>query len=316
MKREITKIAMSLCIVAVGLFCVDCLVKYAGSKALQSIPDHGGDTNKMNYILNRMDVDVAVLGSSRASHHYDMEVLMDSINQYSNDYKSCFNAGIDGKFTNCSFCVFESMLWRCHPKMVIIDLNTTDFFLTENYEYSKIKSFSPHYTLNTVVKDYIDRMASKEKFFVKSGLYRYNSMPLRLIKSSLSKTKEWDGYEPINGVLPDDENDVVENYGDNVVENKYEVSDYTIENFERVIRLSKENGVKLIFAVSPNYRKSEIGLELITELCKEYDVPFVNMCSTPQFDSQRKLFKDIVHLNAAGATLYTSMFFQQIIPYL
>ena len=76
----------------------------------------GGYIGHHNYILNNSNEDVLIFGSSRAIHHYNPQVLLDSIGM------SCYNCGQDGNGIVLFYGWWHLMKNRHQPKMIIYDV--------------------------------------------------------------------------------------------------------------------------------------------------------------------------------------------------
>ena len=76
-----------------------------------------------------------------------------------------------------------------------------------------------------------------------------------------------------------------------------------IDCLKCMIRLCRDNGIKLIFAYSPYYHVLPAGGVIkVMEIAKEESVSFLDMMLDEDFDNP-ELFRDIMHLNDAGVQL-------------
>ncbi|MBQ2702662.1 MAG: hypothetical protein IJF63_02230, partial [Alistipes sp.] len=125
--QELKKFLIATAIVVVSVCIIDKAVGILGNHSMRLIPDFSGHLAKDNFTMNRLtDVDVLIVGSSRASHHYDAQLLIDSINNYTQSSYSIYNAGIDGNFLNHNACRLESILDRYQPKLVIFEIGESE----------------------------------------------------------------------------------------------------------------------------------------------------------------------------------------------
>ena len=289
MKKELTKFLVSSAVVLLLLLLVDLCVGYIGSKSLDRLPDFTGDVStymvKNNYRIMRLDDDVVILGPSRACHHFNTTLLLDSINAYSNTRYSGYNAGLDAQFINASCLVIESLLERYSPKMIILDVIDSELMhekgKTMDLDY--MSNYAPFYGKVDVVKKYFDNLGLKERMIMKSSLYRFNDKVLRIARTVLkSDTKPNDGFEPLFGKSVDKSN--IDYFVSPIID------EYSENNMRRVIQLCKDKGVRLILVSSPRYK--------------------------PKLNNDSELFNDETHLNNDGATIFTQMFFEDLKPYL
>ena len=323
MKTDLSRFLMSAIIIMVSLVIVDVAVGMIGGKSLDYLPDFtskmSAQTVKNNYRIMRMEQDIVIVGSSRASHHYNTTLLEDSIKTCVDGDFSIYNAGIDGQFSNSSCMVIESMLDRYSPKMVILDIGDT------NLEFEKGKEMklgylnfnAPYYNKIETAKHYFDDLGWKERLLVKSGLYSYNDKVFRIGQGFLKMgmgTEPNDGFEPLFGTSIDTTK-VETKVKKKQSQKEMIVDEYSENNLCRVMQLCKEKNVNLVLVSSPRFRPKSDN-KLIRSLSQEYDIPYIEIYNTDFFNAHPELFKDSSHLNNDGATLYTQMFFEALKPYL
>lgn len=317
MKKDLSKFVVSVIIIMVSLVLVDLFVGYLGAKSLDYLPDFNGkvsgQTVKNNYRIMRIDYDIVIVGSSRTSHHYNTSLLVDSINEYTNQQYTVYNAGIDGQFLNSSCMVIESMLSRYTPKMIVLDIED----LGLKYENGKKMKNSylyfnaPYYNKTQVVKRYFDELGWKEHIMVKSRMFRFNDKVFRVGESLLkSGTGPNDGYEPLLGTSID-----TTEIKRNEPSKEMVVDAYSENNIHRVLQLCKDKSVHLVLVSSPRFRPKGDN-ELIRSLSQKYDVPYIEIYNTELFNSHPNWFKDASHLNNDGAIIFTQLFFEELKPYL
>lgn len=318
MKKDFPKFLKSTFIIVVSLVLVDILVGYLGSESLDKLPDFNGkvsgQTVKNNFRIMRMeDFDIVIVGSSRVSHHYNTKLLSDSINGFLDSQFSAYNAGIDGQFLNSSCLVVESILSRTTPKMIVLEAEDSGLKYEKGKRMKKSYLYfnAPYYSKAPVVKPYFDELGWKDRVMMKSRLFRYNDKVLRIGQSYLGKaTKPNDGFEPLFGSSVD-----TTRVKEAEPEKEKVVDAYTENNLRRVLQLCKDKSVNLVLVSSPRFRP-KAGNEIIHTLCREYDVPYIDIYNSVFFNNHPELFKDTSHLNNDGATIYTQLFFEELKPYL
>ena len=160
MKKDITRLGISLTIIVFLLLVVDCFVGFIADKVVDRMPNYSGQIAKDNYRLHRLETDIVILGSSRGSHHYVTALLSDSIDNYMRKEYSIYNASIDGKFANSNSCAAEMIISRYRPKLVIIDLSESQLV---SEDVADIKFSSPFYRKDSIVRKYIDNISFEEK---------------------------------------------------------------------------------------------------------------------------------------------------------
>ena len=260
---------------------------------------------KDNYRLHRMESEVVILGSSRATHHYVTEVIGRSIDSLKGRHYSIYNAGIDGKFVNSNAFAAEMIASRYRPQLVIFDVGEIQL---HERNVSDIEFTAPFYWQDTILKRYLDKISLKERIVMKSNLYRYNGKPLRMLPCFLTSSEADDGYLPTFGHLhPKDLLDQSKDFADTPLD------DYTVENLEHVLHLYQSVNIPLILVYSPSYKANHSCNHLLV-LARQYDVPFIDMHNI--FDANPSFFRDPLHLNDSGAHFFTTLFVEELKPFL
>ena len=237
--------------------------------------------------------------------------LNDSIDAYTGQHYSLYNAAIDGNYANSNSCAAEVIVSRYHPKLVIYDLSDSQL----RWEGTDIKLFTPYYWTDTIVHRYLDNLSAKERALMKSSMYRYNSILLTIAVNFLQSVPEDDGYEPIYGTSIDTlEINKTQTSTKNNISN-YRLNAYSRQNFINALNRYKSAHVPLVIVCSPKFRPSDNNQQLM-KICDSLDIPFIEFYDSPYFNAHPELFKDMSHLNDAGAHVYTALFFEQLKQYL
>ena len=289
MKKFITRITVFFVAVAIIdiIFGKCCDYMYEHSKS--------GDSRKINYAIRECNAEVIIMGSSRANHHYNPQILSDSLGM------TVYNLGIDGSGAILMDGFYRLITKRYVPKLIIYEL-TPSFDL---YQYTGdanntryLSQLKPYYK-EECLKQIFDDVDAGERIKLNSGLYRYNTSCLNLIRSFVGhETKEDNGYVPLDGVMKD--------YRPFEVSTDYKIDTLKIKYLKQLIKDCKENGTQLIFAVSPRYGATtsieyQSGFEIIShQRCEAIDF----YCS-PEFISNKEFFKDAFHMNREGADFFS-----------
>lgn len=313
MKADYKKFIKSFLIVIVGFFLVDNIFGVIADKLTMKLPDDGGYTiAKEKRLLYNLNDDVIIVGSSRASRHFVSSILQDSIDTYLNKKVSVYNGGLDGQYLDCSSLLIENFITNHQGKLLIWE--TSNFFLYRN-DLTTLQSFAPFYHKNKIVKQYFDNLGLATRIRMKSSLYRYNSDANFLkVLFGLRVKDNLAGYMPLYSNVRRFDPNTEEN-----TQNK-KINDYLYSNFARVIDLCKKNKVNLVIISSPYYGKDKDTYyekqNVLGKLCKEKNIPYINMIDEEYFEQHPELFKDKLHLNDNGAKAFTKMFFEKLKPYL
>ena len=186
---------LKIVLLVVILFGVDRLVGSAFVK-MKDVGLAGNPENmwlKTPFTVEKVDADVVVIGSSKASHHYVPQMLEDSLGMTS------YNCGQDGCFFLYQNCIINMILDRYTPKVILWDIQPESFIKNDvANEYQNIRYLTPYYRSSQWVKHYIDRESPKMPIRMLSEMYGYNSKLFNYIfplVTHASSTKH--GYIPL-----------------------------------------------------------------------------------------------------------------------
>lgn len=281
-----------------GLFAIDSL----GGALLDC--KYSNSVNNENRAFTKADEDIIIIGSSRASHHYDPKVITNIMNL------TCHNYGKDGQRIFYHYGILN-LIFRHHtPKIVIYDVNSTDVeVLSDESNFSGLSSFYPLYEKDDTIKNLIALQGGFSNFKVKlSKLYRHNSIFIDYFKDV---GEMGSGYSGVNGVWDEKICLIDEDKNPTHCPLKHSY-------MERLINLCQDRGVFLVLAISPKYALSDrdgvttkyLPLE---RLAKEKGVPFYYYEQDTTFINHREYFKDILHLNSVGAELYSKKLSERLV---
>ncbi len=308
MKKKNLYLLVSMLAVIGSLVVVDLIVGKVGELALKKMPDFAfTQVSKDNFRLNRVETDIVIIGSSRCTRHYVSSMLRDSINAYVGGQYSIFNCGVDGRTVNTNSCAAESIMDRYTPKLLIFDVSDAEFAAGPRME--EMESSALNYNDNKFVREYINDFGFKERVKIFSNMFRFNRRFAHIAQSFINETENT-GYEPIYGGMtaePETE--------PRAKTTTHKVDDYSRKVFTRVLETAKEKGVYIIVATSPRFRPTDNN-PFLADLCKQYDIPYIEIYDLDIFNTHPEYFKDKSHLNDTGAHVYTDLFFQALKPYL
>ena len=290
-----------LSIVSVALILCDTLL----SLVVENIEDHR--FSPPLYSVCHTSAEIAIMGSSRAAHHYVPQIISDSL------HSSAHNYGIGGQNIFIHYLMLEMLLEKAtvKPKIIILELGATDVYDTPQWNEETLNIAYPYYHRERCVRELLTHVLDpKETFFVKhSALYRHNSnyIPyLRQMITGFHKT-------PSHGYLPlfNQWNDTV-NYAQ---ETNTAIHPLKIKYIHKYVQLCKKNGINLIFAVSPYYKKLPPKQKWVAEIQRiahNSHIPFLYHEKDTIFLQHREWFNDPYHLNHKGANIYTKMLCTEI----
>ena len=148
-----------------------------------------------NHICNTGREDILVFGSSRAVHHYDSNMLTDSLGL------SCYNCGEDGQGIILNYS--RLLMFKQHhtPKIVIYDIEPQyDIYSCDNQRF--LKWLKTHGN-RPKVKEIISSVDNTEQYKLLSKMYQYNSELISLA-IAIKHFREPDtlaGFSPRQGVI-------------------------------------------------------------------------------------------------------------------
>ena len=260
-----------------------------------------GDYGRNNFIMTGLrDKDILVFGSSRAIHHYDPQILSDSLGM------SCYNCGEDGMGILLSYSRLTAILSRYTPRVIIYDVEIAfDIAKDDNGRYlGKLNLFYPNYGLRKIYTD----VSSTEKFKMISKLYRYNSQVVEILIQRVSSSPDLAKdatYYPLTGQL---------NYmPDTPKPFDVDRDSLKIHYLESFITMCKENHIQLFFAVSPKFLvRHDRELSILKEMCNRNCVPVLNHYNDTSYTMHQELFVDPAHLNSIGSEKFTKTIASEI----
>lgn len=293
--KEFKNIAIAL----VG-FCVCFLVLDFGvgkffDWTIKQMPSEGERVAKSEYVINKVDADFLVIGSSRAEAHYDSKVIKEAFPDY-----SVFNCGVDGQLFYYANTAFNCIMDRYTPKVVVWDFQLKDLVEDEPENLSLIY---PYYHQNKTVKAVLDEQDATLKYILWNNSYRYNGTASRILRAMRMSESNTMGY------LAHPTADVSRKFKvhDVVLKNQLALGN-KIKCLDSTLYRANEKGIKVVLCISPMYNKivGESGtIKCLRELSEKYDMQFVDASQLEEFIHSDKYWYDAGHLNAEGATGFT-----------
>lgn len=248
---------------------------------------------------------VAIIGASRASHHYDPQILDDSIHMTACNY-GVEAMNIYGHYAMLSLLFDHGAI----PHLVIVDLSESDVCDVTGWNTERLNYLYPYVEEHAVDAMLADIIEPCEMFFVRhSVLYRHNS---RLVDYAKWLLLDFDlyasnGYTPMKGVWKGKPKEDLQQ--------KYAISPQKLSYLERLIRLCEEHDVRLVLSISPNYKilpKHQRWVEAVGQMARKHGATFINNEQDNDFLAHPEWFNDPYHLNETGAEIFTIKFIRQL----
>jgi hypothetical protein len=283
MKKFIIKIA----VMAILLIAID--------YAIGLIFDYCYTHNRDGSLKQEKYYDLMIYGSSRANHHYVPKIFEEEFNM------TAFNAGKDGEGSVLHCMRIIELLEKYKPKVIIYDAHLIFDYATESDNTQFLGERRCDYGRSAAADSIFLMVNPRERYKMMCKAYQYNSQ-LQILKNFRNggiADPGYDGYEPLQGQIKDTSQYVYPHY---------DADSIKIYCLQTIINRCKQNGVALIFSVSPAYNVDPGNeYEPIRRLCKANGIPFVYHLTDSSFLHNTPLFKDHWHLNDSGAQIFSRM---------
>ena len=290
MRKLILKTLVYLALVVLGDFVFGKAIGYMVNHI-----DVGGQ-GRDNYICREMKDEVLVFGSSRAVHHYETQVMADSLGM------SAYNCGADGCGILLAYARLSMATERYQPKIIIYDV-VAGYDLLKSDNMSQLKWIRNWYDRKGIPELFQD-VEPSEKYKMMSQTYRYNSS---FVKSAFvfltgeAMEVNVNGFVPLEGVMKPKKKRVLKG------KNEVEEDSVKMKYMEKFVQLAK--GSKLIFVKSPIwYEEDSLKMEEMRgfkEWCERKGIPFHDFTNHPKYMHHEEYFNDGKHMNAVGAREFT-----------
>lgn len=290
------KIFIKYIIIAlIGVIVLDLVNRPLCEHLYDTLPDGSKTKEDIAYIYNNEQSDILILGASRASHHYNSDMISKEIG------KTCFNAGMDGMpIYHQYLCILKS-LENGPVKIVLLDISPAQ--LTEEWMTERFSKMTPFYWSNDSVRMVIDnesKYKENSKYLYLSSFIQYNSRIHLLTEIIHSrKSNRIKGFDP----LPYTGKKFVKQ--DQGEESDFQIYNGALVYLEKMVNLCKTNKIQLNFVISPSLASMDSFSHYMSDYCQEKGIGFINLSSDSKYVNNAYLWKDLVHLNVKGADMFT-----------
>ena len=253
-----------------------------------------GEYKKLYDVCQNNHYDLVILGSSRACHHYIPDIIADSTGL------TCYNAGFDGNGVILSCGILQLILERYKPKCIVFDVEPAfdiEEYAADNNNTRYLALLKPFYKHDCVRRIFND-IAESEYIKQYSSLVRHNSKSFNVLLSYLSYNdkKERNGYIPLSGFME----------GHSIQPAEIQrLDDLKIRYFNKLLNIAKSNNIPIVVIYSPKFERTyKETMDTIVRICAENDIIFWDYSNQNEY-LNTKLFKESMHLNEEGATLFS-----------
>lgn len=248
-----------------------------------------GTIYKVNYAFRSCNDDILLMGASETYHHLISNRIKDSLGL------SCYNFGIDGEKIVYQYTLFEQIVKRHKPKILILSFTTIE----DQEGATTVTSLLPYCKDYSDVKETVIENVPSEKYKLLSKTYPYNSLLFKIIQGNIAAEPKTNGYLPLTGTNP---------YLKLVTNpDKIEKTSRSINYFIKLIELAKRSGCRVYIFQAPRYEinSSREDQQLYTSICNTHNVTPLNYLSDTTFLNHRQYFRDHSHLNNPAAEILT-----------
>ena len=298
------KLIISILIIISGIFIVDRI----GAQIMWWVNQHTNENAglKIREMINHVDADVLMMGTSRCNRHYVPSIISDSIGM------SVYNGGIDASDNiYAHYTLLNLILQRYKPKVICLEVSTSDFTNPQD-PFSTVSFFAPYFG-NNEQSDSIFHLAGLYWQYKLFHLYRFNAKATSNIAGlfAVPQIVGEDGYVP----RPKPAHYITKNPETTGITG---VTDKQKELFvERFITICKREHIALIFTISPSYcTVSDTYYKELKEISNKYNIPVLDYHTEGLFLNQPNYFEDGVHLWDKGARIYSQIFAHDLKKYL
>lgn len=290
------KLFLSIIIIISGIFIVDRI----GAKAMWWVNQHTSENTgfKIRTMINDVNADVLLMGTSRCNRHYVPSIISDSIRM------SVYNGGIDASDNiYAHYTLLNLILQRYKPKVICLEVSTNDFTNPQD-PFSTVSFFAPYFG-NNEQSDSIFLLAGLYWQYKLFHLFRFNAKATSNIAGLYVTPQDVgkDGYVPSPQPTHFIEEEATSAEFVGPTDNQ------KILFIQRFIDICKREHIKLIFTISPAYTVvKRTHYSKLKYIATKNGIPLLDYHSNGVFLDHPEYFEDKAHLWGKGASLYSKLF--------
>ena len=305
MKKSLGKYLLSVIAVVMAVVVVDKSMGFMMDYLLRSVPVTQ-DMGKGQFARNEVKTDLVVVGSSRAAHHYDVNMLSDSLGL------SAYNVGLDGCFYLDNCCVMHALMERYSPKIIILEIAADAMYeeATNNLE-----GLYHYYWNDPYVKDIVDKEEGWQTGVkLMSSLYRHNANSFKTIGYGIKGLKAGKGEDPLHGYVPikyREKRQELELKESSAGGTGLTVSQRNVGLLHGLLATAKEKNIDVYVITSPSFyspnTRNNKSTSTIEATCRSCGASYWDYSSEPVFLENPRWFNDGAHLNEVGAREFSRL---------
>jgi len=294
------KLIISILIIISGILIVDRI----GAKIMWWVNQHTNENAglKIREMINHVEADVLLMGTSRCNRHYVPEIISDSVGM------SVYNGGIDASDNiYAHYTLLNLILQRYKPKVICLEVSTNDFTNPQD-PFSTVSFFAPYFGISEQ-SDSIFHLAKLYWSYKLFHLYRFNAKATSNI-AGLFITPEDVGKD---GYVPTQKPQHFITSRPERAEKVGETDKQKVKIIQLFINTCKRENITLVFTISPSYNTiSSDHYNELKILAERNDIPLLDYHTKGLFLEHPEYYEDRVHLWDKGARLYSSIFARDI----
>lgn len=283
---EFKKVLIKFLILAALMIVTDIVIGHG----LSYINNQEASEMTCKYVMDEVNHDIVIFGSSRAYRHYDTRVISDSLGL------TCYNCGQSGMGFIHNYVLLESLLKRYTPKLIIYDIYPpADFIEGDNTRY--IINLRPYRDRNDIL-DVLKDVDKLEEYKTLSSMYCYNYILNEMLLHYFNLIS---GKSSINGFVPTKKDFKSRN---SFIEDGQNIDTLKLKYADLFIKIAKKTNV--VLSMSPYwYKVNPQHIEIAKNIAKKNTVPFIDFSSHNTFIHNNDYFYDEIHMNERGAEKFT-----------
>lgn len=257
-----------------------------------------GAIQRDDYISNKCCADLMVFGSSRGHHHYNTQMMTDSLDI------DCYNCSQHGCGSVLAYARLLMIKQRFVPKYIIYDVYPGNDYLTQVGYFATLSYLRLHYD-QPCVDSILWEIDPAERIKMLSAIHRY--------KDHFKSINEYFKTDSINygicGYVPEDirfdslKVDLSKRFYYDRVDG-YEYDKFKLKCLRNFAKRSRD--INVVFVVSPVwYGMDTMVLDSVKQICVENDIKLLDYSNDPKYVHNDAFFRDGAHLNARGADEFT-----------
>lgn len=305
MKNGLKRVFVNVVILVAILIVMDLLLGWSASKYIKWLnkTPHDGDAALVNYDLNAVTPDVAILGSSTATCHYVPDIIHDSLLSYTGEDLRVFNMGMSNQRLAYDYYGLKCLLKRTTPKVVIVDVWAS--YIGAGDPSFSFWAYKPYVNINPTVKEMLIKHNNYD-LLMKSNMYCFNTELVKLLLSAFKTTTNVDGFirstVEMTEIIKEREKDTTS------------LLPLSVNEFDAMLSLAIENRIKMFVVMSPTLCSADttsLSYQYMKNKCADNGIPFLNYSNDEKY-YQTHYFRDRTHMNYYGAALFSQELMKDI----